>query len=53
MYTAGFVSSIKNGQILCEFINIIKPGSVRKIETSKLVSRYMHIDRYIDKKVYT
>lgn len=29
-----------DGQLLCKFINIIKPDTIKKIETSKLVSGY-------------
>jgi hypothetical protein len=30
--------ALKDGQALCRLINTIKPGTVRRIETSKLVS---------------
>ena len=36
-----FAASLKDGQILCRFINTIQPGTVKKIETSKMVFKQM------------
>lgn len=32
-----FGESLKDGQILGRFMNVIKPGVIKKVETSKMV----------------
>jgi hypothetical protein len=34
-----FGESLKDGQVLCRFINVIKPGAIKKVEASKIVRR--------------
>lgn len=36
-----FGPSLKNGQLLCKLMNTIKPGSIRKIETSNMPFKQM------------
>ena len=39
--SSDFAGSLKDGQILCMAINKIKPGTIRKIETSKMPFKQM------------
>jgi len=36
-----FYETLKNGQILCQLINALKPGSVKKIQTSAMAFKCM------------
>jgi hypothetical protein len=36
-----FASSLKDGQLLCILVNTIKPGTIRKVETSKMPFKQM------------
>ncbi|XP_066913610.1 myophilin-like [Clytia hemisphaerica] len=39
--SADVISPLKNGKILCEVINVIKPGSVKKINENKMTFKEM------------
>jgi transgelin len=36
-----FGAALKNGQLLCKLMNTIKPGSIRKVETSNMPFKQM------------
>mmetsp|Transcript_795 Transcript_795/g.1685 ORF Transcript_795/g.1685 Transcript_795/m.1685 type:complete len:601 (-) Transcript_795:60-1862(-) len=40
-FTESFADSLKNGQMLCILINRIKPGTIKKVETSKMPFKQM------------
>ncbi|XP_076809161.1 myophilin-like [Clavelina lepadiformis] len=47
--SVGFQETFKDGTILCTLINVINPGSVRKINESKMAFKQMeNIDNFLD-----
>lgn len=40
-FTQPFAQNLKDGQLLCQLINKIKPGTIRKIETSAMPFKQM------------
>lgn len=40
-FSTNFADSLKDGQVLCRLVNVIKPGTIRKIETSKIAFKQM------------
>ena len=40
-FTQPFAQNLKDGQLLCQLINKVKPGTIRKIETSAMPFKQM------------
>jgi len=44
-----FYENLKNGQMLCEVINTLKPGQIKKIQTSAMAFKCMeNINQFVD-----
>ena len=40
-FQASFADSLKSGQVLCKAVNVVKPGTIPKIETSSMSFKQM------------